>query len=100
MSWKLACGVLAVVLIGAVASVGLLPLSPQVSAQTSSRWEYKVVVFHHEGDYRTDPDGKKNAERFDQQFNDLTRAGWEYVGPVCNPSGYSRGFVAFRRATR
>jgi hypothetical protein len=63
----------------------------------ASQWEYKVVVFQHAGDYRTDPDGRHNADKFTAQFGALAAEGWEYVGLVVNPSSYSRGFVAFKR---
>ncbi len=101
MTWKLTSGALGFVLLGVVATVVLQYPGPQVAAQPAAQqWEYKVVVFNHEGDFVTDRDGQKNADRFDKQFNALTAAGWEYVGPVCNPSGHSRGYVAFRHAKR
>jgi hypothetical protein len=62
-----------------------------------SQWEYKVVVFQHAGDYRTDPDGRHNADKFTTQLSALAAERWEYVGLVVNPSSYSRGYVAFKR---
>jgi hypothetical protein len=71
---------------------------PVARAQAGEkRWEYKVVVFSHKGDYRSDPDGSNNAEQFTTQYQALAKDGWEYVGPVCTPGGYSRSFIAFRR---
>lgn len=51
----------------------------------TTEYEYKIVSFQREG-----------AKYFEDQLNELSNEGYEYVGQI-TPNGVNGGYVAFRR---